>query len=219
MLKILIAEDEEPIANLVKVNLTKAGYACVWAQNGMEAADYMMNESFDLVLLDIMLPGIDGYELLDYANKLNFPVIFLTALGSTEHKVKGLRMGADDYLPKPFEIVELLARVEAVLRRYNKSQQVIEVHDIVINETSRSVRKGDEEIALTMKEFDLLLLFVRNRNIALYRDAIYESVWGGEYGEQSRTVDLHVQRLKKKLKWEDKIVAVYKVGYRLNVER
>jgi len=122
MLKILIAEDEEPIANLVKVNLTKAGYACVWAQNGMEAADYMMNESFDLVLLDIMLPGIDGYELLDYAKKLNFPVIFLTALGSTEHKVKGLRMGADDYLPKPFEIVELLARVEAVLRRYNKSQ-------------------------------------------------------------------------------------------------
>lgn len=217
MLKILIAEDEEPIANLVKVNLNKAGYQCVWAPDGMKAADYMMNDIFDLVLLDIMLPGIDGYELLDYAKKLNMPVIFLTALGSTEHKVKGLRLGADDYLPKPFEIVELLARVEAVLRRYNKTKQIMEIHDIVINETSRSVKRGEEEIALTMKEFDLLLLFARNQNIALYRDTIYESVWGGEYGEQSRTVDLHVQRLKKKLKWEDKIVAVYKVGYRLNV--
>lgn len=216
MLKILIAEDEEPIANLVKVNLTKAGYSCVWAQNGTEAADYMMDDRFDLVLLDIMLPGIDGYELLDYAKKIGFPVIFLTALGTTEHKVKGLRMGADDYLPKPFEIAELLARVEAVLRRYNKSKSIIEIHNVVINETSRSVSRNGKEISLTMKEFDLLLLFARNQNIALYRDAIYESVWGGEYGEQSRTVDLHVQRLKKKLKWEDKIVAVYKVGYRLN---
>lgn len=216
MLKILIAEDEEPIANLVKVNLTKAGYTCVWAADGVQAADCMMNESFDLILLDIMLPGIDGYELLDYAKKLDMPVIFLTALGSTEHKVKGLRLGADDYLPKPFEIVELLARVEAVLRRYNKAKRIVEVHDIIINENSRSVHRNGEEISLTIKEFDLLLLFVRNRNIALYRDAIYENVWGGEYAEQSRTVDLHVQRLKKKLKWEDKIVAVYKVGYRLN---
>lgn len=216
MLKILIAEDEEPIANLIKINLLKAGYACVWAQDGVQAADYMMNDSFDLVLLDIMLPGIDGYELLDYAKKLNFPVIFLTALGTTEHKVKGLRLGADDYLPKPFEIVELLARVEAVLRRYNKSKEIVKIHDITINEISRTVKRNEEEISLTMKEFDLLLLFVRNQNIALYRDVIYENVWGGEYGEQSRTVDLHVQRLKKKLKWEDKIVAVYKVGYRLN---
>ena len=216
MLKILIAEDEEPIANLIKINLLKAGYACVWAQDGVRAADYMMNDFFDLVLLDIMLPGIDGYELLDYAKKLNFPVIFLTALGTTEHKVKGLRLGADDYLPKPFEIVELLARVEAVLRRYNKSKEIVKIHDITINEISRTVKRNEEEISLTMKEFDLLLLFVRNQNIALYRDVIYENVWGGEYGEQSRTVDLHVQRLKKKLKWEDKIVAVYKVGYRLN---
>lgn len=216
MLKILIAEDEEPIANLIKINLLKAGYACVWAQDGVQAADCMMNDTFDLVLLDIMLPGIDGYELLEYAKKLNFPVIFLTALGTTEHKVKGLRLGADDYLPKPFDIVELLARVEAVLRRYNKSKEIVKIHDITINEVSRTVKRNEEEISLTMKEFDLLLLFVRNQNIALYRDVIYENVWGGEYGEQSRTVDLHVQRLKKKLKWEDKIVAVYKVGYRLN---
>ncbi len=217
MLKILIAEDEEPIANLVKMNLVKAGYECVWAPDGEIAADKMMNDTFDLVLLDILLPKIDGYELLEYARNLNFPVIFLTALGSTEQKVKGLHLGADDYLPKPFEIVELLARVEAVLRRYNKRKEVMEVHDIVINENSHSVTRNGEDIALTMKEYELLLLFARNQNIALYRDVIYQNVWGGEYGEQSRTVDLHVQRLKKKLKWEDKIVAVYKVGYRLNV--
>ena len=217
MLKILIAEDEEPIANLIKMNLMRAGYQCTWASDGEKAADLMMNEMFDLVLLDIMLPGINGYELMDYAKNLNLPVIFLTALGSTENKVKGLKMGADDYLPKPFEIVELLARVEAVLRRYNKAESVIEVFDIVIDTASRSVKRGEEEIYLTMKEFELLLLFVRNRNIALYRETIYENVWGGEYLGQSRTVDLHVQRLKKKLQWEDKIIAVYKVGYRLNV--
>ena len=187
------------------------------AADGEVAADFMMNQVFDLVLLDIMLPKIDGYELMEYAKKLGFPVIFLTALGTTEHKVKGLKMGADDYLPKPFEIVELLARVEAVLRRYNKVKSIVEVHDVVIDTASRCVKRGNEEILLTMKEFDLLLLFVRNPNIALYREVIYENVWGGEYLEQSRTVDLHVQRLKKKLLWEDKIVAVYKVGYRLNV--
>lgn len=215
MLKILIAEDEEPIANLIRMNLLKAGYECSWAADGETAADLMMNDMFDLVLLDIMLPGIDGYELMGYAKRLGFPVIFLTALGTTEHKVKGLKMGADDYLPKPFEVVELLARVEAVLRRYNKAETVIAVHDVVIDAASRTVKRGEEEILLTMKEFDLLLLFARNRNIALYRETIYENVWGGEYLGQSRTVDLHVQRLKKKLGWEEKIVAVYKVGYRL----
>lgn len=216
MLKILVAEDEEPIANLIKLNLQKAGYQCSVATDGEAAADLMMNQTFDLVLLDIMIPKIDGYELLEYARRLGFPVIFLTALGSTQDKVKGLKMGADDYLPKPFEIVELLARVEAVLRRYNKVKTIVEVHDIVIDVASRCVKRKGEKILLTMKEFDLLLLFVRNPNIALYREVIYENVWGGEYLEQSRTVDLHVQRLKKKLGWEDEIVAVYKVGYRLN---
>ena len=217
MLKILVAEDEEAIGNLIKKSLMKAGYQCILATDGVMAADMMMEEAFDLVLLDVMLPGIDGYELLDYAKRLGFPVIFLTALGSTEHKVKGLKMGADDYMAKPFEIVELLARVEAVLRRYNKVSTMLEVHDIVIDTASRMVKRGEEEIALTMKEFDLLLLLVRNQNIALYRDVIYENVWGGEFLEQSRTVDLHIQRLKKKLQWEEKIATVYKVGYRLNV--
>ncbi len=215
MIKILIAEDEEPIANLIKMNLSRAGYQCTWAQNGEAAADLMEEGKFDLVLLDVMLPGINGYELMDYARSLELPVIFLTALGSTQNKVKGLKMGADDYLTKPFEIVELLARVEAVLRRYHKTETVLNVFDIVIDTASRSVTRNGEQIPLTMKEFDLLLLLARNRNIALYRETIYENVWGGEYVGQSRTVDLHIQRLKKKLNWDNEISAVYKIGYRL----
>ena len=218
MIKILIAEDEEPIANLIKMNLRRAGYNCVWAADGETAADYMETEKPDLVLLDVMLPGINGYELMDYARTLELPVIFLTALGTTENKVKGLKMGADDYLTKPFEIVELLARVEAVLRRYHKTENVMEVFDIVIDTASRAVTRNGEQIPLTMKEFDLLLLLVRNRNIALYRETIYETVWGGEYVGHSRTVDLHIQRLKKKLNWDNEISAVYKVGYRLEAE-
>lgn len=218
MLKILIAEDEEPIANLIKMNLRRAGYQCTWASDGEKAADYMDNEKFDLLLLDVMLPGINGYELMEYARALELPVIFLTALGSTENKVKGLKMGADDYLTKPFEIVELLARVEAVLRRYHKTETVLNIFDVVIDTASRSVMQNGEPVSLTMKEFDLLLLLARNRNIALYRETIYETVWGGEYMGQSRTVDLHIQRLKKKLNWDSEIAAVYKVGYRLEGE-
>lgn len=218
MLKILIAEDEEPIANLIKMNLRRAGYDCVWAPDGERAADLMGSGKYDLLLLDVMLPGINGYELMEYARTMELPVIFLTALGTTENKVKGLRMGADDYLTKPFEIVELLARVEAVLRRYHKGETVLEVFDVVIDTASRSVTRSGEQISLTMKEFDLLLLLARNRNIALYRETIYENVWGGDYMGQSRTVDLHIQRLKKKLNWDNEISAVYKVGYRLEGE-
>ncbi len=218
MLKILIAEDEEPIANLIRMNLRRAGYQCTWASDGEKAADFMDREKFDLLLLDVMLPGISGYELMDYARALELPVIFLTALGSTENKVKGLKMGADDYLTKPFEIVELLARVEAVLRRYHKTETLLRVFDVMIDTASRSVTQNGEPVSLTMKEFDLLLLLARNRNIALYRETIYETVWGGEYMGQSRTVDLHIQRLKKKLNWDSEIAAVYKVGYRLEGE-
>lgn len=219
MIRILIAEDEEPIAKLIKMNLCRAGYECVWAADGEKAADLMDTGRFDLVLLDIMLPGINGYELMDYARALELPVIFLTALGTTENKVKGLKMGAEDYLAKPFEIVELLARVETVLRRYHKTETVMAVHDVMIDTASRAVTRNGEEIPLTMKEFDLLLLLARNQNIALYRENIYETVWGGEYMGQSRTVDLHIQRLKKKLGWDKEIAAVYKVGYRLESSR
>ena len=215
MIKILIVEDEEPISNLIRMNLKKAGYYCKCAFDGKEAADIMAAEPFDLFLLDIMLPNINGYELMDYAKSLNTPVIFITAMGSVENRVKGLKQGADDYITKPFEVLELLARVEAVLRRYNKAERILKVLDIEVDVDSRTVIQNGEQITLTLKEFELLLLFIRNKNIALYRDVIYESVWESEYMGESRTVDLHVQRLKKKLHWEDKIVAVYKVGYRL----
>jgi Response regulators consisting of a CheY-like receiver domain and a winged-helix DNA-binding domain len=215
MLRILIVEDEQPINNLIEMNLSEAGYECTCAYDGMEAANIIERERFDLILLDIMLPKVDGYELLEYIKPLEMPVIFLTAKGSVQDRVKGLKLGADDYLVKPFEIVELLARVETILRRAGKTQTEITIHDIQIDTRSRSVRRGNKDIQLTMKEYELLLLFARNRNIALFRETLYERVWENDYMGDSRTVDLHVQRLRKKLHWEEKIKAIYKVGYRL----
>ena len=215
MVKILIAEDEEPIANLIRMNLKKAGYACECAYDGQEAADRMEEGHYDLLLLDIMLPKINGYELMEYAKSIQLPVIFITAMDSTENKVKGLKMGAEDYLAKPLEIVELLARVEAVLRRCNKIGRMLHILDVDIDLSSRTVMQDNQQILLTLKEYELLLFFARNPNIALYREVIYEQVWEKEYTGDSRTVDLHVQRLKKKLGWDKHICAVYKIGYRL----
>ena len=215
MVKILIAEDEEPIANLIRMNLKKAGYACECAYDGQEAADRMEEGHYDLLLLDIMLPKINDYELMEYAKSIQLPVIFITAMDSTENKVKGLKMGAEDYLAKPFEIVELLARVEAVLRRCNKIGRMLHILDVDIDLSSRTVMQDNQQILLTLKEYELLLFFARNPNIALYREVIYEQVWEKEYTGDSRTVDLHVQRLKKKLGWDKHICAVYKIGYRL----
>ena len=214
MLQILVVEDEHSISNLIKVNLTRAGYACDCAYDGLAAVDMLDKKPYDLVLLDIMLPGADGYEIMDYIVPLEIPVIFLTAKASVADRVKGLRMGADDYLTKPFEIIELLARVESVLRRYHKTEQVLTEGNLVIDTASRTVTKKGETISLTKKEFDLLLLFVRNKNIALYRETIYERIWGGEYMGDSRTVDLHVQRMRKKAGLEEQIQTVYRVGYR-----
>ncbi len=216
MLQILVVEDEHSISNLIKVNLTRAGYACDCAYDGLAAVDMLDKKPYDLVLLDIMLPGADGYEVMDYIAPLEIPVIFLTAKATVADRVKGLRMGADDYLTKPFEIIELLARVESVLRRYHKTEQVLTEGDLVIDTASRSVTKRGEPVSLTKKEFDLLLLFVRNKNIALYRETIYERIWGGEYMGDSRTVDLHVQRMRKKAGLEEQIQTVYKIGYRYN---
>ena len=217
MIKILIVEDEEAISDLIRMHLTRAGYVCEQAFDGKEGADKICSKHYDLVLLDIMLPEISGYELLDYVKMNDTPVIFITAMGELSDKVKGLRAGADDYITKPFEMVELLARVETVMRRYHKASDKIQIDDVVIDISSRTVMREKEQISLTMKEYELLLLFARNPNIALYRETIYENVWGSNYMGDSRTVDLHVQRLRKKMNWEDKIKAVYKVGYRLEI--
>ena len=214
MTKILIVEDEEAISNLIRMSLQKAGYSCEQAMDGESAADRIAEHTYDLVLLDIMLPGMNGYELLDYIKTTNMPVIFITAMGTLDDKVKGLKAGADDYITKPFEMVELLARVESVLRRYHKSEERIEVDDVIIDIPSRTVTRQGEAVKLTLKEFELHLFLVRNRNIALYRETIYENIWQSEYMGDGRTVDLHIQRLRKKLHWEDRIHTVYKVGYR-----
>lgn len=217
MIKILIVEDEAPISNLISMSLEKAGYQCECVFDGMEAADRLEEEHYDLVLLDIMLPKVDGYELMEYIHPMGIPVIFLTAKSNVEDTVKGLEMGAEDYLTKPFEIVELLARVEVVLRRYDKNEQYLRVEDVEVNTRSRTVKKEKKVVRLTNKEYELLLMFIKNKNIALFRDVIYERIWEKDYTGESRTVDLHVQRLKRKLGWEEKIKTIYKIGYRLEV--
>lgn len=199
MQKILIVEDEGAIANLIKVNLTAEGYCCTCAYDGMAGADYIEKETFDLILLDIMLPEINGYELLEYVKPLGTPVIFLTAKGGVDERIRGLKLGADDYITKPFQIGELSARVEALLRRYKKANNKLAFADVEIDPVSRTVNKAGMKIDLTIKEFDLLVELVQNKNVALYRERLYEKIWGGEFMGDSRTLDSHIQRLRRKL--------------------
>lgn len=221
MIKILIIEDEKPISDLMVMNLTRAGYKCTARYNGREAADLLEeNQSFDLILLDVMLPEINGYELMDYIRPMNIPVIFITAMNSLDNRIKGLTSGAEDYIVKPFEIVELLARISIVLRRYNKTDTILEYKDIRIDTENRVVTQKISsedygEVKLTPKEFDLLVLFVRNKNITLFKDKIFETIWETEWQPESRTVDLHVQRLRKKLGLKDELKTAYSTGYRL----
>ncbi|MEE0713082.1 MAG: response regulator transcription factor, partial [Blautia sp.] len=180
--------------------------------------DMIEENRYDLILLDIMIPYIDGFELLEYIKPFDIPVIFITAMNSIDDRVKGLKMGAEDYIVKPFEVVELLARVEVVLRRFHKTSDIIQINDkLTINLKQHVVRYDEQEVALTPKEYDLLVLFAQNPNVALYRETIYERVWGGNLEYTSKTVDLHVQRLRRKAHLEDMIKAVNKVGYRLEM--
>ena len=218
MKKILVLEDEPSIRSFVVINLRRTGYEPIEAATGEEALEKLKQNPDTLVaLLDVMLPNADGFELMEYIRPLGIPVIFLTARGSVDDRVRGLRMGAEDYIVKPFEVLELLARVDVVLRRYNKTDAVIEIGGLRIDTRAMQVWRGAEEISLTHKEYDLLLFFARNPGTALYRETIYEHVWGGEYSYGSKTVDLHIQRLRKKVGWENRLLAVNKVGYRLEV--
>ena len=218
MIRVLIVEDEKPISNLIKISLRNAGYQCDCAMDGSEAIDKIDNGKYDLILLDIMLPEIDGFELLQYIRPLEIPVIFLTAKKDVKDRVKGLRMGAEDYIVKPFEVAELIARVEVVLRRYKKTEEIFYINGLMVNCSSMKVERDGEPISLTPKEFELLLLFLRTPNTALYRETIYERVWGGEMQYGSKTVDLHVQRLRKKTGLQNELQAVKKIGYRLEVK-
>lgn len=218
MIHVLIVEDEKPISDLIRLTLKGAGYECECVFDGNAAADILENKSFDLILLDVMIPYVDGFELMEYIRPLNIPVIFITAKNSVADKVKGLRLGAEDYIVKPFETIELLARIEVVLRRFHKTEEILKIgKDIEINLKQHSVLYDGEELVLTPKEYDLLVLFAQNPNAALYRETIYERVWGGSM-EDTKTVDLHVQRLRKKAHLENNLKAVHKIGYRLEIK-
>lgn len=215
MVNILIVEDDLPISNLIKLNLNMANYQCEVAFDGEGALQKIENSSFDLILLDVMLPKIDGFTLLQKIKHLGIPVIFLTAKTSVTDKVYGLRAGADDYITKPFEGIELLARIDNVLRHYNKNTKVINFEDLEINLEEMTLKKNGEVVELTLKEFELLVFLVQNRNIVLTREKLIEKVWGYDYAGETRTIDNHIQRLRKKLNWKDKIKTVFKLGYRL----
>lgn len=216
MYDILIVEDDEAIANLLYMDISDEGYQCVCAYDGKEAADLLeKNAKFDLILLDIMLPEINGYELLKYIRPMDIPVIFLTAKGAVRDRIRGLKMGADDYIVKPFQSGEVIARMEAVLRRYGKSRKEFSFADVTINLEFRKAFQNGKEIELTVKEFDLLAELIQNKNVAWHRDRLYEKVWKEPFMGDTRTLDTHIQRLRKKLGWEDYIKTVFRIGYRL----
>lgn len=217
MVKILVIEDDKAISDLICFNLKRSGFETTACYDGCEASDLLEeNSSFDLILLDVMLPGMDGFELMEYSiSSLQIPVIFITAKSSTVDRIKGLTSGADDYIIKPFEIVELLARINIVLRRYHITDSTLTFSDIEINTDNRTVKKAGEGIELTPKEYDLLVFFVRNKNITLFRDKIYEKVWETDFYGDTRTLDLHIRRIRKKLDLDDNLKTVYGMGYRL----
>ena len=215
MPKILIVEDDQTISKLIAASLSISGYESVPCFDGNEAVHMVRNEEFDLILLDIMLPGLDGFQVMEKIRETGTPVIFLTAMGDVSDRVKGLKSGAEDYIVKPFEPLELLARIEIVLRRFNREQKNLSFRDITVKMEERSVRRGSEIIDLTPKEYDLLVLFLKHQNVALSRDKILMDVWECSANIETRTVDNHVQRLRKKLGLEDCLKTVFKVGYRL----
>ena len=216
MNKILIVEDEKAISDLIRLTLIRAGYCCQVSGDGNTAADMLMENSYDLLLLDIMLPGVDGYELLECSEDM--PVIFITAKASVADRVHGLRLGADDYIVKPFDPSELVARIEAVLRRAGKGSAMLAAFGVKIDTVARRVWRGSEEIPMTFHEFDLLELLLRNRGMALYRETLFEQVWGGDLEQGNRTLDLHILRLRQKLDWKEHIRTVFKIGYMLEKE-
>lgn len=214
-IKILIVEDDEAISNLIKITLNMAGYETKQIFDGMEALEVIKNERIDLILMDIMLPNMDGFEIMNHIRNLDIPVIFLTAKNNVIDKVTGLKSGAEDYIVKPFEGIELLARIEVVLRRYSKGNDYIEFKDLKIYENERVIKKNDKSIDLTLKEFELILMLVKNKNVALSREYLLEKIWGYEYMGETRTVDTHIQKIRKKLDLSNNIKTIYKIGYRL----
>ncbi len=218
MRPILIVEDEPPIADLIELTLTGAGYTCEQANDGETAADLIAERDYELAILDIMLPKVDGYELLGYLRSVGTPVIFVTAKTALKDRVRGLHEGADDYLTKPFEPLELVARVESVLRRTGRANVILHAFGVDLDPAARTVTQNGKPVHLSPREFELLELLMRNRGMTLYREVLYERLWGDDSTFDTRPLDLCITRLRKKLGWKNEICTVFRVGYRLEKE-
>ena len=212
---ILIVEDEPAIADLIEMTLSPHGYLCQKAQNAEQAADLLDHGRYSAVLLDVMLPGADGFSLMDYIGAHDTPVIFVTARTELTDRLRGLRAGAYDYISKPFAPEELLARVDGMMRRTGRSGPAMTVWGVLIDPERRTAAKEGVFVRLTPREYDLMMTLVRNRGITLYRSTLLEQVWGAEYPESTRTLDIHISRLRKKLGWKDCLVGIPGIGYRL----
>ena len=214
--KILVIEDDRAISELLCMNLNAAGYETAAAYDGEEARRLLLwHEDADLARGDIMLPGKDGFSLMDDFNEKNLPVIYLTAKDDVASKVKGLKLGAEDYMVKPFEMLELLVRIEKVLERTGRAKKILEIRDVKVDLEKHQVTKKGVAVNLKPMEYDLLVLLLQNRNIALGREEILRRVWGTEFLGESRTVDVHVGQLRKKLELYEEIRTIPKLGYRL----
>lgn len=217
MARILIVEDDENIAKTISATLSAVGYESQIVTDGNTAVDVITESAadWDVVLLDVMLPGADGFEVMRRISPTGVSVIFLTAMQNVLDKVNGLKLGAEDYIVKPFEALELLARIEVVLRRTGKLNTSLTYGDIQVDTQAHTVTKGSRAVALTPKEFDVLVFFIRNIDIAVTRERLLGAVWGYEYEGESRTVDIHIQQLRKKLGLHDRLTTIPKLGYRL----
>lgn len=215
--RILIVEDDKSISDLLCMNLSVAGYHCDAAEDGKQAVQMIHGSSYDLAILDIMLPEIDGFALYEHMSTKRIPVIYLSAKTDIQSKVKGLRIGAEDYLTKPFEVLELLVRVEKVLKRNECSQNVYRMDNVAIHEKEHMVLLDGNPVELKPMEYSLLLMLVRHPNMVFSREQLLQEVWGDWYFGETRTVDNHIAILRKKLNWSEKIVTVHRVGYKLEV--
>jgi DNA-binding response OmpR family regulator len=215
MASILIVEDDPSINELLYRNLTLVGHRCTRAHDGNEALGCLESKPFDIMLLDILLPGLDGWTLMQQRPDKSTPVIMLTARSSLDDRVKGLNQGADDYIIKPFETQEVIARIEAVLRRTKRHDVTFSIDDLTVNFDSREVVYGGQSVDLTPQEYALLEALIINRNLALSRDKLLKLAWGFDFLGDTRTVDVHIQKLRKKLGLTDRLKTIYKLGYRL----
>ena len=200
MIKVLIVDDEKPICDLIDLNLSASGYHCTAVQDGVEALRLIENQFFDLILLDIMLPGVDGYDIMSYIRPMDIPVIFITARHEVKDRVKGLRLGADDYLVKPFAFEELLARIRVLLRKPKEAPQTVcRLDDLEVHLDTHQVLRAGHEIKLSGKEFALLRYMIQNTGIVLSRDRLEQHLWNYDYAGGSNVIDVYIRYLRKKI--------------------